>query len=354
MNSTVAFLGVLLGTLAWIALPLVPALRELMSPRDAGPLDAVGQDSGDLTFFADSFRQFVHSGGHASVANGAALPNGRTIVRVGAGTEPRAIDPQCGLVVADPDTALAEQLACPVEVYGVGNLTLGTGSTVRAVLAEGQLTIAPHTSVMRWVHGERALAVGDDVKLLGRATSRGAVALGRGVLFDRILAPYIIVGEATVAPATLSRDAWELEDSRPVFQLERASAVLASQHWLVDENLVIPDGHVFRGTLVVRGSLRIGAGCEIRGSVKAHRTLTLGTGAVVTGTAACRHDIVVGEDARVHGPVISEGTVQLAARARIGLPSMPASVSAERITLASGVEVFGSLSARLSGSTATK
>jgi predicted acyltransferase (DUF342 family) len=207
--------------------------------------------------------------------------------------------------------------------------------------------------VVRWVHGERALAVGDGVQLIGRATSRGAVALGRGVQFDRIMAPYIVVGEATVAPSTLSRTAWEIEDPRPQFHLARAAAILASQHWLVDENLVIPAGHIFRGSLVVRGSVRIGAGTEIRGSVKAYRTLTLEPGAVVTGTVASRGDIVLSEDARVFGPVIGEGRVTLATRARVGLPSMPASISSERIVLHEGSEVYGSLSARLEGRTAT-
>lgn len=372
MSSTLAFLGVLVATLAWITLPLIPAIRELVRPRDAGPLDAVGHDSGDLTFFADSFRQFVTMGGHDAAPSGAALPDGRTITRLraavntvdaGAGAEAGTVeaatvavitvDRTCGLVVAESGSALPAETDCPVEMYGSGDFTIGAGATVRAALAEGQLTIAPHASVVRWVHGERALAVGDDVQLLGRATSRGPVALGRGVLFDRILAPYIIVGEATVAPSTLSRTAWAIDDPRPVFHLARASAVLASQHWLVDENLVIPAGHIFRGSLVVRGSLRIGAGTEIRGSVKAYRTLTLEPGAVITGTAASRGDIELGEEARVFGPVIGEGSVTLFPRARVGLPTMPASISTERILLHDGSEVFGSLSARLEGRTAT-
>jgi len=358
MNSTVAFVVVLLATLAWIALPLIPAIRELTNPRDAGPLDAVGRDSGDLTYFADSFRQFVTTGGHGIARDGDALPDGRTIMRLHAvsespseGTEqptpvvPTRLQPQCGLVVADAGSALPDATDCAVEVYGVGDFTIGSGSTVRAALAEGLLTIAPHASVIRWAHGERALAVGDGVQLIGRASSRGAVALGRGVQFDRVLAPYIVVGESSIAPSTLSRLAWEIDDARPTFQLARASAILASQHWLVDENLEIPAGHVFRGALVVRGSLRIGAGAEIRGSVKAHRSLTLEPGAVVTGTVASRGDIVIGEEARVFGPVIGEGRVTLKARARVGLPSMPASISAERIMLHQGADVFGSLSA---------
>jgi predicted acyltransferase (DUF342 family) len=367
MNSLLPFLGVLMFTLAWILLPLIPAIRELLNPRDAGPLDAVGQDSGDLTFFADSFRQFVTNGGHGTTPTGTALPDGRTITRLVAAPvaspesndtpivalAPPVIDRRCGLVVAEPGSQLPADTECPVEVYGAGDFSIGSGASVRAVMCEGQLTIAPHASVVRWAHGERALAVGDGVQLIGRATSRGAVALGRGVQFDRILAPYIVVGEATVAPSTLSRTAWEIDDPRPPFQLARAAAILASQHWLVDENLVMPAGHIFRGSLVVRGSVRIGAGTEIRGSVKAYRTLTLEAGAVITGTAASRGDIAIGKEARVFGPVIGEGRVTLDTRARVGLPSRPASISSERIVLHEGSEVYGSLSARLEGRTAT-
>jgi len=353
MTGGLAFSAVLAGTLAWIALPLIPAIRELLNPRDAGPLDAVGQDSGELTFFADSFRQFVHAGGYAQAADGMLLPDGRQVV-IATGVAPQAGDRQrMGLMVAEPGATLVGDVEYPAEIYGNGDLTIGAGAAVRAALSEGQLTLSPGVTALRWVHGERSLAVGDGSQLLGRATSRGAIALGRGVLFERVLAPYIVVGEASIAPSTLSTTAWEVADSRPQFALARASAVLASQHWLVDENLVIPDGHVFRGTLVVRGSLTIGANCEIRGSIKAHKRLKIGQGTVITGAAAGRADIQLEARARVYGPVISEGTVTLLESARVGLPSMPASVSAERIVLHAGAEVFGSLSARLEGMTAT-
>lgn len=350
MSEALAFTGVLAATVAWIALPLIPAMLELFRPRDAVPLDAVGSDSGDLTFFADSFRQFVALGGHASAADGTALPNGRTVARLTDASAP-VLDARCGLVVAEPGTTLPPDSECAVEVYGSGNYTIGARSSVRAALSEGTLTLAPLVTTVRWVHGECALTVGDGVQLLGRATSRGPVMLGRGVQFDRIMAPHIVVGEAAVAPSSPSGGSSEINDTRPLFRLARVAAVLASQHWLVNDDLVIPDGHVFRGHLVVRGALAIGADCEIHGSVRADRGVTLGQGAVVKGTVASRHDVRLVEDACVHGPVISEGCVTLGERARVGLPSMPASVSAERIELEDGAEVFGSLSARVSGST---
>lgn len=350
MSQTMAFVLLLAGTVLWITLPLIPAIRELLNPRDAGPLDAVGNDSGDLTFFADSFRQFVEAGGHATAAAGTVLEDGRVVARLTAQNVP-TVDLNTGLVVADAAASWPERTECQAELFGCGDLRVGTSASVRAAYSPSVLTLDPLVTVLRWVHGERGLLVGDDVHLLGRATSRGTVALGRGVLFDRVLAPHVVVSDRLGPPSETGALAWQDDERRPHFELARAAAMLAPAHWLVDENLTIPDGHVFTGALVVRGTLRIGANAEVRGSVKAHGTVTLGEHAVVTGTAASRKDVRLSAGARVHGPVIASDRVQLGTRARVGQPSRPASISADEIFLAQGAEVFGSLAARLKGET---
>lgn len=350
MNQTLAFVLLLLGTVLWISLPLIPAVRELMNPRDAGPLDAVGNDSGDLTFFADSFRQFVESGGLASAAAGTGLPDGRVVARLTASAAP-TVDRQTGLVVAEAATSWPAREECQAELFGCGDLEVGTSASIRAAYSPQQLTLAPHVTVLRWVHGEGGLLVGDDVHLLGRATSRGTLALGRGVLFDRVLAPHVVVADRVIPPAAAGVLAWQQDERRPQFELARAAAILAPSHWLVDENLEIPEGHIFTGALVVRGTLRVGANCEVRGSIKAHGTVTLGENVVVTGTAASRKDVILGPGSQVHGPVIAADRVQLQAGARVGQPSRTASISADEIILAQGAEVFGSLAARLRGAT---
>src|SRR5690606_34480158 len=54
-SPTMTFVLLLLGMLAWMSVPLIPAFMELLRPRDAAPLDAVGNDAGKLTYFAESF-----------------------------------------------------------------------------------------------------------------------------------------------------------------------------------------------------------------------------------------------------------------------------------------------------------
>ncbi|MFO0095111.1 MAG: hypothetical protein ACK54K_12495, partial [Gemmatimonadaceae bacterium] len=52
-----AFALLLLALIGWMAIPLLPAVFELLRPRDAAPLNAVGNDAGRLTYFAESFTQ---------------------------------------------------------------------------------------------------------------------------------------------------------------------------------------------------------------------------------------------------------------------------------------------------------
>lgn len=56
MMSLLGALGLLLVTLAWAALPLLPAIRELLRPTDVEPLTMVGRDNADIGRFARHFR----------------------------------------------------------------------------------------------------------------------------------------------------------------------------------------------------------------------------------------------------------------------------------------------------------
>jgi len=47
-----AFALLLLALIGWMAIPLLPAVFELLRPRDAAPLNAVGNDAGRLTYRA--------------------------------------------------------------------------------------------------------------------------------------------------------------------------------------------------------------------------------------------------------------------------------------------------------------
>lgn len=367
MSTALAFALFLLGTLAWLALPFVPAFSELFRPRDATPLDQVGRDAGALTHFADGFRRYLGDmqlataldpvGGSADpltqladrtplrVVQHAAQANALLEVpgtpRTGDG-EPRAL---AELLVLDGAVTLPADMAYEREVYARHDVTGGARSVYRALLADRSATLGEESVVMRWAHADDRLNVGDGTSLTGRATAGNELRLGSGVRFQRMLAGRIVVGvderefTAPFTSDTSSTTPWIPDNATR----------MASDTLRIAGDVVMPANAYASGHLVITGSIVVGAGSRIDGSIKAHGSVTLEPHCVVTGTLAARVSVHVGSECRVGGPVIAEEEITVGADTWLGQPLRPTTLTAPRVVLARGVTVFGAVQAREEG-----
>lgn len=367
MPVALSFALLLLVTLAWLALPFIPALSELLRPRDATPLEQVGRDAGALTHFADGFRRYL--GDMALTDTFGETTNGeqpltqlrdRTPVRVvrsdaamyallNAPGTPRTGDsePQAlaDLLVVDAPLTLPADMAYEREVYARGDVTGGARSVYRALMADGSATIGADSVVMRWAHADAVLTVSDGTTLTGRATANDELRLGRGVRFQRMLAARIVVGleeRDFTAP-------FVAESSHTTPWLPDNGTRMASDTLRIAGDVVMPAGAYASGHLVITGSLVIGEGSRIDGSIKTHGSMTVGTRCVVTGTLAARDAVHIGAECRIGGPVIAEREIVIARDSWLGQPTRPTTVTAPRIVLARGVTVFGAVQARDEG-----
>jgi hypothetical protein len=344
--SVVAFVVLLLLTAGWVLLPLIPALRELYRPTDADPLSAVGQDAGDLTIFAEGFREFVKREALPAAAAGEDhLRDGTPLLRLADSTGPlREAAGEAGVV---PHVVLATAaLTLPggetflKELHASERLEGGEGSVYRAILAERDLSLGAHSTVMRWAHAEGDFEVGDGSMLHGRASATGVMRLGRGVTFRRLRARCIATAGAStsapdVPPPLLEGTARFPEKTRR----ERA-------YIRVSGDLDIPAGASSVGALVVAGTLTIGKGARIAGSVKAHGDVVAADDVIIDGAIVSRGTVQLARGALVGGPVIGEVAVLLGPDCTVGRPDSPASVAAPHVELDTGVRVFGAIAAR--------
>lgn len=361
MSDLPGLLALVALTLVWVTLPLLPALRELLTPTDVSPLDMVGRDNADIGRFARHFREYLRGAvpkdiETAPIADGhdfleMRLSDGTACLMVPATpgqpasrSLPRAADRQVVIVDRpldlEPGQVFRHELWCRVSYRGAAE------TRYRALLGERRLWLGPRSTVFRWVHAVDALEVGDEVTLHGRTSSDGMVRLGRGVTFERIGAPMIVVGDRTTTPAP------GLDGGLPSFELptERTRALGALRR--VEGDLVIPAGTQVDGDLVVAGALTIEPGASVQGSVKAHGAVTLGAGAVVTGSLVSRTDIAIGTGAWLRGPVIAEDTLSLGGGSTIGSVTTPTTVSARRVEVADGSIICGHLVTAEGGRTA--
>ena len=351
MSEGLAAVLLLLGFVAWMLLPLIPALLELLRPTDATPLAMVGQDAGELTYFADRFRGYLDEqlsrSPDATTASAGRFADGTPWVRRGAaddGSAPARVD---AVVLAEPDTRLPSDGVYTMELFERGDLTCGARTVVRALLADGACDLGAGSDVLRWVHAEGVLRVGVDATLHGRATSHEAIELRPGVRFARLRAPRIASrGAADTEPflPVLPVVSDVSDDHAPLTPFVPPGATRLGDGYLrVDGSLVVPRRALVTANLIVRGDLRLEAGSRVQGAVKAHGSVTVGRDVVVDGAVVAQREVHVDAGARLLGVVIAEGAVELAARVQIGRPDRPATIAAPRVRLAPHVTVHGAI-----------
>ena len=348
MNVYLAVTILVLATGAMFAVPLLPALLELYRKFDALPLSIIQQHAGEIRYFADSFRTYIKaleptlqscllSG---STAKGTML-DGTGYLVLGHGEEAQALllklqeEPFPAIIASATDLRLPSDVSFSKDIYSAGRLVGGRHNTYRAMLAEKDIQLPYGSTVLRWGHAVGGFEAGRDCKLFGRVSSDSGIALAVGCRFSRLNAPRISVGERVDESTSLNLDLSVKADP--------------TRRVLHQGNFEIRAGELFRGNLVVRGKLCIGAGARVFGSVKAEKVMVVEEGVSAEGSLTCGSDMRIGPRCAIRGPVIAERSMILQAGTRCGTPQLPTTVSAPRIEVEEGVEVFGTLWAREEG-----
>lgn len=348
--SLLAALALVLVTVGWAALPLLPAIRELLHPTDVEPLTTVGRDNADISRFARHFREYVGANLRQLPAEAAEgdyfgrFTDGTHFMRVAhrpdALSRPALADGSSDrLVILEQPVELPGQERFRLEVWAKAKLGGGSGATYRGLLGEDAIRLGAGSTVLRWVHSAGELDVGDGCVLYGRTSSERAIRLGRGVRFERAGAPVIRTGAGEPSehpPAT--------PDLVPCQFPEGARRL--GDHLRVETDWFIPPHTEVTGSLVVAGRLQIGAGSRVRGSVKAHGAIEVDRGVVIEGSLVSRNQIRIRGGSAVGGPVIAEEDIELGNGTSVGSRTKPTTVTGRRVHLVLGSAVFGHIVTR--------
>jgi len=331
------------STGALLALPLAPAVRELISKRDAGPL-VTRKDDGRPVNFADSLRsrcEFIQSG---LDRQGQALTTGLSESRgtklflsphPGTWTGPSYVDV---LVICREPSQLPEGFVSTENFFARRAIHAGPGSVFRALLGEEEVVLGDGSRILRWVHADSTLTAGKNCVLFGRASSKRSLILSSGCRFERMYAPVIYTsGDAATVPVRT--------ELAPFSHLARAG--IGRERLQGKARLIAGQQH--RGDLVVAKSLVMEDDTSVLGSVKANAEVSIGRRVEIDGSLVSTKPIQVGPGGFIKGPVISEHEITIGPNVQIGLPEAPTTVSAPRICLSPGSVIFGTAWARVEG-----
>lgn len=291
-------------------------------------------------YFGQSFRTKLQSWLELSSI---ALPDGvRTIQKDG---ELIRVSPTLRLAdraQSDDIQAVQEDFSCGAashlsrEIYAAGNATIGTGSKLQALAADGDVTLSSDVEVARWVDSWGTLHLGRHCTIHSRATSRKSVYLDAGVQARSIFAPEVTTAPAAVNPGRYPMASPDQRLQIPPPEGADRSALrqmgldlskltpLGSECWIyvgslrprmpvhltaqlvVKGDCSIPAGSLLDNDLKASGDLFIGAGSECKGNLISEKVLGVGPSVHFGGILHADGEILMGYGVRgesVEGPV---------------------------------------------------
>jgi hypothetical protein len=326
-----------------LALPLTPAVLELVRKRDAGPL-ATRKDDGNIRNFADSFRAYaakidsviaqsgLRGGVHKLQDSTRFLLLDEELLDSGASRSDL-------LTVTLSDIDLPHGFVAVNDFHARGALRTGTECIFRALLGDGDIHLGRASQVLRWAHAEKTFRADGDCKLLGRLSAGESIVLTPGCEFERMKALAIFTAQSTMDALSRSRAPYVSGLRKVSFGRHRASG-----------RIHLSAGEEVYGDIVTTDEVEIGRRAYVVGSIKGHGDVSLEPGSEVAGSVVSMRSVYVGEGCFARGPLIAEDEIVISSGAQIGLPHTPATISAPRIRIAPGCIVHGSVWARSGGS----
>ncbi len=338
-------------TLMVLVLPLIPALREWMWPKDVVPLKIDEADALDPPYLAQSFAalltEAVQAGAthlgesvvvHMALADGAAMPLQEAEVQ--AGRSNRLWHVEGGL-------QLPEQVGFYAEVSASAGLRTAPHNVYRALWAGEVLALAPFGTVLRWAHGH-TVHIGTGCHLAGRVTAQHALTVAQEVDFMLLHAPridFVAPEGSTSAPL----------DAMPCVDMAEWPAGVAwnstVRRAFARTSLQVDAQRAWLGDVVCLADMALGAHCQAGGSLKARGDLSVGAGCHVSGSVVAEGVIYLAAHSVVLGSVLSETAIMVGPGCTIGAPGAPATVTAPQIQIAAGVTVYGTVWAEQQGRT---
>ncbi len=340
-------------TVGWLALPFLPALRELMRGKDTAPLRVSPASAGEIRLFARNWRSLIAEN-LGPALSGVAASGREEAAQLADGTPARLLpaDFDFELLPEEKEQGYTENILAGAgdlhlpgnnsflgEVHVEGNLHCDKSVILRAALATGDLSLDPGCVSLRWLHADGELRAGEDCALYGRVSSDRALQLERDCRFERLGSPRILTGVAEDAPDPApAAERREIKPKDlPGFVEEEGGRVL------VRGDLELPSHASLKANLVVTGKLKVGEGSELDGNVKARKGVVLERSTCIKGSLVSGGGLAAGPHCRLDGPVLAERELVLGSCCRVGGPKRLTTVSGERVRLRPGIEIHGSV-----------
>jgi len=278
-----------------ILVPLVPALLEIIHPRDNLPLLVDYEYTRDPRYFAKSFKRKFIETLSPDILEGAG-ENADTIRF--SDFEVKGLKGEYLSVEKEVKEALLvwgeirinSLMEMPKEVYAKGNVYIGENSTVNALSSEENIFLEKNSTIIHWVDAAKSIITDGGVNLGGNASCNENLILAKEIKFKRLFASPIATRKLSevnaIEKGTFIKGSIKSNEDVFISGKVTIEGSVFSEKNIETEGDVEIKGNVFaQGKVILGDKTKIGEKGKVK-SVIAKKGLVLKGQVVIYGYAA--------------------------------------------------------------------
>jgi cytoskeletal protein CcmA (bactofilin family) len=315
-----------------LLLPFLLAIKELVHPLDASPLSINMDYSRDPRYFGNSFKGILKRAlMPENLSEGTRLItlSKSETVEIVSKTKIPAGDKVDHLMYVMGNLISLEKVTFDKEIYVDGKASIGERNTLRALAAEGKVSLASKTTVIRWVDAEGEFIAARSCDLGWSISSGNRLKIHSDCRFRRLYGMPILSSDEGLEE--------EISDKDQKCEEIGDAAFISDKDWTI-----IPPCTKIDKALIFKQNLRIKRNCVLEKDVKTYQKLVLEEGVRIKGNVFAENGITTGSSARIFGNIFSQEAIHLGKGTKIGRAGAIISVVARgKVVLDRGVVIYG-------------
>jgi predicted acyltransferase (DUF342 family) len=244
------------------------------------------------------------------------------------------------------------------EIYVSGDASIGAGSQLQAIAADGNLCLSSHVQVARWIDSLGNMDVGAYSIVHARATAGGVIHLAKAVQVKSVFAPTIRTynsgSKSSSKLPSHSPETADLPSLGPAefkagwksdFGIEaKRLSMLSSDCWFYNGNFKPSTALHIKTKLIISGSCTIPAGSILDKDIKSKKSITIGAGSICRGNVIAEENMLFEDSSCFYGIIHAARKLRLCRGVRGGDEGMKvAAFSMETLTVDENITVHGKL-----------